>query len=112
MNRLGILGLLAAAMVLSSPNATEVQGAGVISGGIKGAIVGGLLGGKRGARIGGVVGAVAGGVRQASQNQAYREAQSRAAYRATAPYRSGMHSNFYATPPRVIVRGCACDRAP
>jgi uncharacterized protein YcfJ len=91
-------------MVLSSPSVTDVQAAGVISGGIKGAVVGGLLGGKRGARIGGVVGAVAGGARQASRNQAYREARARSAYRATAPYRSGVHSNFYAAPPRVIVR--------
>ncbi len=104
MKRLGILGLLAAAMVLSSPSVTDVQGAGVIGGGIRGALVGGLLGGKRGARIGGVVGAVAGGVRRASQMQAYREAQARSAYRATAPYRAGVHSNFYAIPPRVIVR--------
>ena len=32
------------------------------------------------------------------------EAQARAAYRATAPYRAGVHSNFYVAPPQVIVR--------
>ena len=107
MKRLGIL-LLGAALVLTSSNVQAMAPGGVVRGGIRGAVVGGLLGGKRGAQIGGAIGAVAGGVRranyQANQNQAYREAQARAAYRATAPYRGGVHSNFYAAPPRVIVR--------
>ena len=108
MKRLGIWGLLSLALLLTSSNVMAMAPGGVARGGIRGAVVGGLLAGKRGARIGGVVGAVAGGVRranyQANQNQAYREAQARAAYRATAPYRTGVHSNFYAVPPRVIVR--------
>ena len=41
MKRLGMIGLLAAAMVLSSPGVMDVQAAGVISGGITGAVVGG-----------------------------------------------------------------------
>ncbi len=108
MKRVSILGLTIATLVLASPGASAIPPGGVIRGGIRGAVVGGMIGGKRGARVGGTVGAVAGGVRRANyrayQAGAYREAQARAAFRATAPYRARAHSNFYVTPPRVIVR--------
>ncbi len=108
MKRLGLLGLIIAVLAVATPNAMAIPPGGVIRGGIRGAMVGGLIGGSRGARVGRTVGAVAGGVRRANyrayQHHAYREAQARAAYRATAPYRAGVHSNFYVAPPQVIVR--------
>jgi uncharacterized protein YcfJ len=103
-----MLGLMIAVLAVVGPEAKAIPPGGVIRGGIRGAIVGGMIGGKRGARVGRTVGAVAGGARRANyrayQSHAYREARARAAYRATAPYRAGAHSNFYVTPPRVIVR--------
>ena len=108
MKRLGLLGLMIAVLAVTTPNAVAIPPGGVVRGGIRGAMVGGLIGGSRGAAVGRRVGAVAGGVRRANyrayQHSAYREVQARAAYRATAPYRSGVHSNFHVVPPRVIVR--------
>ena len=108
MKQVGILGLTIVMLALTSPETSAIPPGGVIRGGIRGAMVGGMIGGSRGARVGRTVGAVAGGVRRANyrayQSHAYREARARAAYRATAPYRAGVHSNFYVAPPRVIVR--------
>ena len=105
--KIGLAGLL---LLLASPNATALPPGGVVRGGVRGAMVGGLIGGSKGARVGRSVGAVTGGVRRANYRAdqravaVHREAQARAAYRATAPYAARPHSNFYVVPPRVIVR--------
>lgn len=108
MKRLGLLVLMTTILAVAAPDALAIPPGGVIRGGIRGAMVGGLIGGSRGAEVGRRVGAVAGGVRRANyrayQARAYRESQARAAYRATAPYRARVHSNFYVAPPHVIVR--------
>ena len=108
MARIQLLGLASLILIWATPSAMALPPGGVVRGGIRGAMVGGLIGGSRGAAIGRRVGAVSGGVRRANyrsyQRDAYREVQTRAAYRATAPYAAGVHSNFYVAPPRVIVR--------
>jgi uncharacterized protein YcfJ len=108
MKRLRMFGFACLILMMTASSAMAIPPGGVIRGGIRGAMVGGLIGGSRGAEVGRRVGAVAGGVRRANyrayQRDVYRESQARAAYRATAPYRAGVHSNFYVTPRRVIVR--------
>jgi hypothetical protein len=99
--RIGLAGLL---LLLAAPNATALPPGGVVRGGIRGAMVGGLVGGSKGARVGRTVGAVRRANYRSHQHAAYREAQARAAYRATAPYAARPHSNFHVVPPRVIVR--------
>ena len=105
--RIGWAGLL---LLLTAPNAMALPPGGVVRGGIRGAMVGGMIGGSKGARVGRTVGAVSGGVRRANYRTGqravavHREAQARAAYRATAPYAARPHSNFHVVPPRVIVR--------
>jgi len=109
MTKLRLAVLAGLVLMMTAPNVLgQRRPGGVVRGGIRGAMVGGMIGGSTGAAIGRRVGAVAGGVRRANyranQHGAYREAQARAAYRATAPYRAGVHSNFHVVPPRVIVR--------
>ena len=109
MTKLRLLGLAGLILMLTAPDLmAQRPPGGVVRGGIRGAMIGGLIGGSRGAEIGRRVGAVKGGAQRANyrayQHSAVREAQARAAYRATAPYRAGVHSNFHVVPPRVIVR--------
>jgi len=103
-----MIGLVVLLLMLPTANAMALPPGGVVRGGIRGAMVGSLIGGSNGAQVGRTVGAVAGGVRRANyrahQGAAYREAQARAAYRATAPYAARPHSNFHVVPPRIIVR--------
>ena len=108
MTHLRLLGLAGLILMLVAPDAmAQRPPGGVVRGGIRGAMVGGLIGGSRGAEIGRSIGAVTGGVRRANyradQRDVYREAQARAAYQATAPYRTHTHSNFHVVPLRVIV---------
>lgn len=102
---IGLTGLMS---IVAASHAMALPPGGVVRGGIRGAMVGSLVGGSKGAQVGRTVGAVAGGVRRANyrahQGAAYREAQARAAYRATAPYAARPHSNFHVVPPRIIVR--------
>ena len=110
MRRIRTIGLVGLLLMFAAPTATALPPGGVVRGGVRGAMVGGMIGGSRGAQVGRAVGAVSGGVRRANYRAGqravavHREAQARAAYRATAPYAARRHSNFHVVPPRVIVR--------
>ena len=110
MRRIRTIGLAGLLLMFAAPSATALPPGGVVRGGVRGAMVGGMIGGSRGARVGRAVGAVSGGVRRANYRAGqravavHREAQARAAYRATAPYAARPHSNFHVVPPRVILR--------
>jgi hypothetical protein len=99
MTKRHILTVPALVLMMLAPEAmAQRRGGGAVSGGVRGAMVGGLVGGSEGAQTGAKIGVVAG----ATSAAVNREAQSRAAYQASAAYQSAPHSNFATAPPQVL----------
>jgi uncharacterized protein YcfJ len=107
MSTLQTLGVVALAVMVSTPEAMAQRG-GAVRSGMRGAVVGGMVGGEAGAQTGAKVGAVAGATRGVAQRTASRnamnaESQTRAQYQSTPAYQSAPRSNFNQAPPEVIV---------